>query len=150
MLSFHRMLLKHPFSYYYENLNLNAFRMLSQGRESNPRSLLSKQSLRRCKLASLSLCICGWWRYPPFKGHAHRSGLYSIVSTCQRSWRLHGRHPCSFVYPLWRFGAPIVAGKDGVEPSLTAKSYMPVAPLYWSFSPLLFVKGSGLSQLATW
>jgi len=26
--------------------------MLSQGRESNPRSLLSKQSLRRCKLTS--------------------------------------------------------------------------------------------------
>ena len=120
------MLLKHPFSYYYENLNLNAFRMLSQGRESNPHSLLSKQSLRRCKLASLSLCICGCWRYPSFKGHAHRSGLYSIVSTCQRSWRLHGRHPCSFVYPLWRFGAPIVVGNRGLEP--LSLRVMPASP----------------------
>ena len=52
-------------------------------------------------------------------------------------------------YIPYGIGAPKLAGKDGVEPSLTAKSYMPVAPLYWSFSPGLFVKGSGLSQLAT-
>ena len=105
--------------------NLNAFRMLSQGRDSNPRSLLSKQSLRRCKLASLSLCICGACVTMSLRAMPTALDcilLYQHVKDpggCTVATRVHSYIP-------YGIGAPKLVGNRGLEP--LSLRVMPASP----------------------